>query len=187
MFLTSMETVLPTLRISQVDSGVDLGIISPSPAISSFCAQGSHLYNSQIKGGFGIAGKDKASPTPQGGIGLALQRELNLARLEDVLQAKLEDAPRDRTRGDLSKAGSAEAVAGFVELCVIEKVEELRPELKVGVFPQSSDLRILDDRRIEVELRAAPHNSNTGVAEARPAPDELRIGSRAGARVRAVS
>ena len=72
------------------------------------------------------------------------------------------------------KLRRAETVAGFIELRVIEQVEEFRPELKTGVFPQSTDDRVLDDRRIEVDLRAAPHDSDTGVAEACAAPEELR-------------
>ena len=94
--------------------------------------------------------------------------------LEGVLQAELEDAARDRARGNLSKGGRAETVTGFIELRVIEKIKEFRPELKRGVFPESSDGRILDDRRVKIELRAATHDSDAGVAEAGAATEESR-------------
>src|ERR1700685_3869955 len=99
--------------------------------------------------------------------------------LEDVLQAKLQDAPRDRTRGDLSKGSRVEAVAGFIVLCVIEQVVEFGAELKAGVFPQPSTFRILDDGRVEVDLRTAAHDSDRGVAEARAALHERGVRSRA--------
>ena len=99
--------------------------------------------------------------------------------LEDVLQAELEDSPRNRARGDHPIVGSVASVAGLIELRVIPNVKELRPELKIGVFPYSSDSRILDDRQIPVKLRAAIQDSDTGVAETRAAPNELWVGSRA--------
>ena len=51
-------------------------------------------------------------------------------QLEDVLQTKLEDAPRNRTRRDLPEESRIAIVDGKIELRVIEKVEEFRPELK---------------------------------------------------------
>lgn len=104
-------------------------------------------------------------------------------RLEAVLQTELQDAPGYRTRRDHSKVGSSEGVAGFIELCVIPEVEEFRSELKRSAFPQSSDSGVLDDRRIKIELRAATHYSDAGVAETRAAAEELGIGSRTSTRV----
>src|ERR1700722_5807422 len=97
--------------------------------------------------------------------------------LEAVFQAKLHDAPRNRTRRDdsIRRRAGAEAVAGFVELCVIPEVEEFHPELKTPVFARPTDTGVLDDRRIKIELCAAARYSDGGVAEAGAAPDELRV------------
>jgi hypothetical protein len=63
---------------------------------------------------------------------------------ERVLQSKLEDAPRGlNSRCSAPKVVELRSVARLIELRVIERVEEFRPELKAGVFPQSCDDRIV--------------------------------------------
>ena len=105
--------------------------------------------------------------------------------LEAIFQTKLQNAPGNRARRDQSKVGAArQAVARFIELCVIPKVEEFRAELEGGAFTNPSDDRVLDDRSVKIELRAAARDSDAGIAEACAASDELRIGTacRPGAR-----
>ena len=96
-----------------------------------------------------------------------LQRELNQSRIHTCARDHAESGRcRDRS-------------AGVVELRMIERVEEFRPELQRSVLPDSAHHCGLDDRHIPIELGRPEDHSHAGITVVESVPDGRRSTKRA--------